>query len=110
MLEDGLGHGRVSQQSGLRYRFDLSRPAGQRLLSVTLADGSALDDAKTYLVVVNNFMAAGGDNYDTLARREGPAGHRRAGARRARALHRRAHEGRPARRPADGRIERVGGE
>jgi 5'-nucleotidase / UDP-sugar diphosphatase len=68
LLEDGLRHGRVSQQSGLRYRFDLSRPAGQRLLSVALADGSALDEARTYLVVVNNFMAAGGDNYDALAR------------------------------------------
>jgi 2',3'-cyclic-nucleotide 2'-phosphodiesterase (5'-nucleotidase family) len=68
MLEDGLAHGRVSQQSGLRYRFDLSRPEGRRLLSVTLADSSALDDAKTYTVAVNNFMAAGGDNYDTLAR------------------------------------------
>jgi len=68
MLEDGLGHGRVSQQSGLRYRFDLARPAGQRLLAVTLADGSPLEDAKTYTVVVNNFMAGGGDNFDTLAR------------------------------------------
>ena len=68
VLEDGLGHGRISQQSGLRYRFDLSRPAGQRLVSVALADGSALDEDRTYLVVVNNFMAAGGDNYDALAR------------------------------------------
>jgi 2',3'-cyclic-nucleotide 2'-phosphodiesterase (5'-nucleotidase family) len=68
MLEDGLARGRVSQQSGLRYRFDLSRPEGQRLLSATLADGSALGDAKTYTVAVNNFMASGGDNYDTLAR------------------------------------------
>ncbi len=67
MLEEGLAHGRISQQSGLRYRFDLARPEGQRLLSVTLADGSALDDARTYAVVVNNFMAAGGDNLDTLA-------------------------------------------
>jgi 2',3'-cyclic-nucleotide 2'-phosphodiesterase (5'-nucleotidase family) len=68
MLEEGLGHGRVSQQSGLRYRFDLSRPPGRRLLSVSLRDSSALDDARTYFVVVNNFMATGGDNYDTLAR------------------------------------------
>jgi 2',3'-cyclic-nucleotide 2'-phosphodiesterase (5'-nucleotidase family) len=68
LLEDGLGHGRISQQSGLRYRFDLSRPPGQRLVSVALADGSALDEEKTYLVVVNNFMAAGGDNYDSLTR------------------------------------------
>jgi 2',3'-cyclic-nucleotide 2'-phosphodiesterase/3'-nucleotidase/5'-nucleotidase len=68
MLEEGLAHGRISQQSGLRYRFDLARPEGQRLLSVAFADGAALDDAKTYAVAVNNFMAAGGDNLDTLAR------------------------------------------
>ena len=108
MLEDGLGHDRVSQQSGLRYRFDLSRPPGQRLLSVTLADGSALDEAKTYLVVVNNFMAAGGDNYDTLARAKDQLD--------TGALMRDAVEHRIAERTkdgpldvqADGRIERVG--
>jgi len=66
MLEQGLAHGRVSQQSGLRYRFDLSRPEMQRLVSVTLADGSPLEDARTYTVAVNNFMAEGGDNYDIL--------------------------------------------
>jgi 2',3'-cyclic-nucleotide 2'-phosphodiesterase / 3'-nucleotidase / 5'-nucleotidase len=68
LLEGGLTHGRISPQSGLRYRFDLSRPQGQRLLAVTLADGSPLDEARTYTVAVNNFMASGGDNYDTLAR------------------------------------------
>jgi 2',3'-cyclic-nucleotide 2'-phosphodiesterase / 3'-nucleotidase / 5'-nucleotidase len=68
LLEDGLAHGRISPESGLRYRFDLSRPQGQRLLAVTLADGSPLDEARTYTVAVNNFMASGGDNYDTLAR------------------------------------------
>jgi len=68
LLEDGLTHGRVSQQSGLRYRFDLSRPEGQRLTAVSLADGSALEETRTYAVAVNNFMASGGDNYDSLAR------------------------------------------
>jgi 2',3'-cyclic-nucleotide 2'-phosphodiesterase/3'-nucleotidase len=68
MLEEGLAHGRISQQSGLRYRFDLARPEGQRLISVTLADDSALGDATTYTVAVNNFMAGGGEGYDTLAR------------------------------------------
>jgi 2',3'-cyclic-nucleotide 2'-phosphodiesterase (5'-nucleotidase family) len=110
LLEDGLGHSRVSQQSGLRYRFDLSRPAGQRLLSVTLADGSALDEAKTYLVVVNNFMAAGGDNYDTLARAKDQLD---TGALARDALERyiaqRAKDG-PLDVRADGRIERAGGE
>ncbi len=71
MLEDGLAHGRVSPQSGLRYRFDLSRPEGSRLVAATLADGSPLDEARTYTVAVNNFMASGGDNYDTLGRAGG---------------------------------------
>jgi 2',3'-cyclic-nucleotide 2'-phosphodiesterase/3'-nucleotidase len=109
MLEDGLGHGRVSQQSGLRYRFDLSRPAGQRLLALTLADGSALDEAKTYAVVVNNFMAAGGDNYDTLARAKDQLD---TGALARDALEHHilalAKDGPLDLRP-DGRIERVGG-
>jgi 5'-nucleotidase len=42
----------------------------QRLTAITLADGSPLDDAKTYRVAVNNFMATGGDNYDVLDRGE----------------------------------------
>jgi 2',3'-cyclic-nucleotide 2'-phosphodiesterase/3'-nucleotidase/5'-nucleotidase len=38
---------------------------------VTLADGSPLDDAKTYTVAVNNFMASGGDQYNVLADAKG---------------------------------------
>ena len=62
LLEDGLRGGRVPIQSGLRVRYDPSRPEMQHLVSVTLADGTALDDAKRYKVAVNNFMASGGDN------------------------------------------------
>src|SRR4029077_6982377 len=36
-LEDGRAGGRVTQVSGLRYSFDLNRPAGQRLTE--LLDG-----------------------------------------------------------------------
>jgi len=110
MLEDGLAHGRVAQQSGLRYRFDLSRPRGQRLLSVSLANGSALDDTTTYTVAVNNFMAAGGESYDTLARTKDQVDTgvllRDALERHLMALTR---EG-PLDVALDGRIERVGGD
>ena len=68
MLEDGLARGRVALQSGVRFRCDLSRPERQRLVSITMADGTPLDEARTYSVAVNNFMAAGGDDYDTLLR------------------------------------------
>jgi 2',3'-cyclic-nucleotide 2'-phosphodiesterase (5'-nucleotidase family) len=67
-LEQGLRGDRVTQVAGIRYAFDSSRPPMQRLTAITLADGSPLDDAKTYRVAVNNFMATGGDNYDALNR------------------------------------------
>jgi 2',3'-cyclic-nucleotide 2'-phosphodiesterase (5'-nucleotidase family) len=109
MLEEGLAHSRISQQSGLRYRFDPARPEGRRLLSVTLADGAALDDAKTYAVAVNNFMAGGGDNLDTLARAKEQTD---TGVRVRDALERhlaaRTKDG-PLDVTTDGRIERVGG-
>jgi 2',3'-cyclic-nucleotide 2'-phosphodiesterase/3'-nucleotidase len=70
LIEEGLANGRVSPQSGLRYRFDLSQPPERRLLALTLADGSPLDDSRVYAVAVNNFMASGGDGYESLARAE----------------------------------------
>ncbi|MES2743646.1 MAG: bifunctional metallophosphatase/5'-nucleotidase [Pseudomonadota bacterium] len=57
--------GEVLQVSqGFRYRWDGGRPAGQRVLadSVTL-DGVALADDRAYRVVVNNFLAEGGDHF-----------------------------------------------
>ncbi|MBB3541621.1 MULTISPECIES: 5'-nucleotidase C-terminal domain-containing protein [unclassified Rhizobium] len=70
-LENGLGKieegaGRFPQVSGLKYTFDKTKPAGSRLVSVEVKDGDAfvpLDDQKTYGVVTNNFMRAGGDGY-----------------------------------------------
>ncbi|WP_431320398.1 5'-nucleotidase C-terminal domain-containing protein [Rhizobium sp. YTU87027] len=70
-LENGLGKieegaGRFPQVSGLKYTFDKTKPAGSRLVSVEVKDGDSfvpLDDAKTYGVVTNNFMRAGGDGY-----------------------------------------------
>ncbi|HEX2719296.1 MAG TPA: 5'-nucleotidase C-terminal domain-containing protein [Gemmatimonadaceae bacterium] len=47
--------------SGVSVRYDSSRPAGSRTLSVTLANGQALRDAGRYTLVMNDFMATGGD-------------------------------------------------
>jgi 2',3'-cyclic-nucleotide 2'-phosphodiesterase/3'-nucleotidase len=66
VLEDGLRHGRVTQVSGIRYTFDNSATPGSRVQALTLADGGALADTRDYVVAVNNFMADGGDEYDTL--------------------------------------------
>ena len=66
-LEDGLRSGRVTQVSGIRYTFDPGRARGDRVVSVTLADGSALDPARVYKAACNNFMATGGDEYAALS-------------------------------------------
>lgn len=41
-------------------------PAGERITSIRLADGIPLDMDKYYTVVVNDFMATGGDGYDFI--------------------------------------------
>ena len=66
-LEQALQYGRVTQVSGIAYRFDSSRPELQRVTALALADGTPLDLARTYHVACNNFMATGGDNYAALS-------------------------------------------
>lgn len=47
---------------GFAYSYDLTRPAGQRIVAMML-DGRPIEDARTYRVGVSNFLAAGGDNF-----------------------------------------------
>jgi 2',3'-cyclic-nucleotide 2'-phosphodiesterase (5'-nucleotidase family) len=54
--------------SGLRVRFDLAKPPGQRLVQVVMNDGSPLDDEKMYTVTTNDFVVAGGDGFPEFAR------------------------------------------
>lgn len=49
--------------SGLTIKYDPAKPPGSRIVSVTMADGSALLDTKTYNVIVNDFLATGGEGY-----------------------------------------------
>jgi len=75
-LENGLsqieeGAGRFPQVSGMKYSFDRSKPAGSRIVSVEVKEGDAygpLDPAKTYGIVSNNYMRAGGDGYAVFAK------------------------------------------
>jgi 2',3'-cyclic-nucleotide 2'-phosphodiesterase (5'-nucleotidase family) len=66
-LEDALRSGRVTQVSGIRYVYDSSRPRGDRVVSVTRADGSPLEEARLYKTACNNFMATGGDDNAVLS-------------------------------------------
>ena len=52
--------------TGFTFTFDRTRPVGQRIVAATL-NGEPLDPARTYRVTVNNFLAAGGDGFTSLA-------------------------------------------
>lgn len=62
----GTGAGEFLQVSrGFSYTFDPTRAAGQRVTAVTF-EGQPLDNAATYRVVTNNFIADGGDGFAVL--------------------------------------------
>jgi len=66
-LEQSLTFERgLLQVSGLAVTYDLSRPPGQRLLSVT-HDGNALSDTDRLSVAAPGFLAEGGDLYTMFA-------------------------------------------
>lgn len=59
--------GRFLQISGFRYRLDPRTPAGQRVVAVTLADGTPVPkDATEYTAVTGHFVYQGGDGFTML--------------------------------------------
>lgn len=72
VLEHGLARvapnaepGAFPQVSGVRFVYDAKKPAGSRLVSVTVS-GKPLDDSKTYTLATSRFVAEGGDSYAML--------------------------------------------
>ena len=70
-LENGFSQventaGRFPQISGMKVEYDRTKPAGSRVVSVTI-NGVPLDEAKTYSVATNDFMLRGGDGYAMMA-------------------------------------------
>ncbi|CAN5892821.1 multifunctional 2',3'-cyclic-nucleotide 2'-phosphodiesterase/3'-nucleotidase/5'-nucleotidase [soil metagenome] len=63
--------GSVGQVSGVRFSFDPTRPAGDRIRDAFLEDtgeglvegGRVVSPQRTYTMTINNFMASGGDDY-----------------------------------------------
>jgi 2',3'-cyclic-nucleotide 2'-phosphodiesterase/3'-nucleotidase len=57
---------RAGSFSGLVVEFDLNKPAGQRILKMTLADGTPVKMDGVYKVVSNDFLVetTGADGYD----------------------------------------------
>jgi 5'-nucleotidase len=51
--------------AGFAYRYDLERPAGQRIVGATL-NVRPIGPAARYRVTTNNFLASGGDGFTVL--------------------------------------------
>ncbi|MCL3861033.1 bifunctional UDP-sugar hydrolase/5'-nucleotidase [Actinotalea sp. K2] len=51
---------------GFSYTYDPDAPRGERITSMTY-QGAPVGLAETYVVVMNSFLASGGDNFATLA-------------------------------------------
>ena len=69
VLEESLAgsgdpHDAIPSQ-GLAYSFDLTKPEGSRLVSLTF-NGQPIDPTANYRVTTSNFLASGGDGYVTL--------------------------------------------
>lgn len=70
MLEHGVSSfpevsGKFLQVSGLRFTFDPSRPAGQRVQEIYVGMDPIVS-GRSYTVATNEFLAAGGDDYTML--------------------------------------------
>jgi 5'-nucleotidase len=74
-LENGVsqveeGAGRFPQVAGLKYTWNPDETPGARIVDVMVEEDGAwvpLEPEKTYGVVSNNFMRAGGDGYSMFA-------------------------------------------
>jgi 2',3'-cyclic-nucleotide 2'-phosphodiesterase (5'-nucleotidase family) len=58
--------------AGMAFRFDMSKPAGQRILEATVG-GDPLDPERVYRVVTIDYLAGGGDGQDTFLQGTGLA-------------------------------------
>ena len=73
ILEHGVAampgaNGRFPQVSGFRFTYDVALPAGSRVVSVQLDDGTPIPrDGTTYVLATNDFVNAGGDGYTMLS-------------------------------------------
>lgn len=64
---------RILKTSGLIYTWDNNRPVGDRIVEVR-RNGALIDRQSIFSVTVNNFMAAGGDNFTMLLQGQNQVG------------------------------------
>ncbi|MCE5335712.1 MAG: bifunctional metallophosphatase/5'-nucleotidase [Desulfobacteraceae bacterium] len=63
VLEKSILGEKILQVSGIQVEYDLAKPAGARVVSVQV-EGRPLDAGVSYRIATNDFLAAGGDQYN----------------------------------------------
>jgi 5'-nucleotidase len=59
-------HPRILHVAGLSYSWDATRPTGDRVVDVQ-RNGKSLDRKQRFTIVVNEYLAEGGDGFSVLA-------------------------------------------
>ena len=67
VFDYGVGMGKIAQFSGANIEYYRPKPAGERLVAVSIG-GAPLDDAKTYSIATLDFLTSGGDGYSAFDR------------------------------------------
>ena len=60
-----IAKGRFLQVSGISFTYSLDKPAGERIRTI-LVNGSRLNSKQNYSVATSDYLASGGDGYDTF--------------------------------------------
>ncbi len=69
VAEAPAASGAFLQVSGMKFEYDSSKPAGERITKVEVLEGTeyvALEEATKYFVATNTFTMKGGDGYEVF--------------------------------------------
>ena len=67
-LEPKIEHYNYDYYAGLEYAFDISRPVGDRVITLKKYDGTELEDGKIYTLVTSNYRATGTGGYECIGK------------------------------------------
>ncbi len=65
-LAPKVEHYNYDYYGNLEYAFDLTRPVGDRVISMKKLDGTELEDGKIYTLVTSNYRATGTGGYECI--------------------------------------------
>jgi 5'-nucleotidase len=57
---------KMLQVSGIRYTWDGQKPVGEKVVKLSLQDGTAIQKNKSYTVAAIGYLAEGGDGFSVF--------------------------------------------